>query len=87
MTSAILQQLVDQLEAKELELIEREKAVAQAAEQLSQEVHVQQAFVAGKQDERERVLALIELQLETLGTAGLNSISLRTLRQQLLEVA
>lgn len=83
----LLQQLVDQLEAKELELIERERAIALAAEQLSQDVQVQQAFAAGKQDERGRVVALIDLQLETLGYGGLNAISLRTLRQQLLEVS
>lgn len=83
----LLQQLVDQLEAKELELIERERAIALAAEQLSQDAQIQQAFAAGKQDERGRVVALIDLQLETLGHGGLNAISLRTLRQQLLEVA
>lgn len=87
MTSAVLRQLADQLEAKEQELLEREQAVAHAAEELSQEVQVQQAFAAGKADERGRVVALIDLQLETLGRAGLNAISLRTLRQQLLEVA
>lgn len=87
MSSAVLRQLADQLEAKEQELQERERAVAEAAEQLSQVAQVQQAFVAGKADERGRVVALIDLQLETLGKAGLNAISLRTLRQRLLEVA
>lgn len=87
MTSTVLRELADQLEAKEQDLLEREQAVAQAAEQLSQDVQVRAAFVAGKQEERGRVVALIDLQLETLGRAGLNAISLRTLRQQLLEVA
>lgn len=86
MTSVVLRQLADQLEAKEQDLLEREQAVAEAAEQLSQDVQVRAAFVAGKQEERGRVVALIDLQLETLGRAGLNAISLRTLRQQLLEV-
>jgi hypothetical protein len=81
-----LQLLVEQLEAKEQELLEREQAVAEAAEQLSQEAQVRQAFASGKQDERGRVVALIDLQLETLGRSGLNALSLRTLRQQLLEV-
>lgn len=85
--SSKIVQLADQLDAKERELLEREQAVAQAAEQLSQDVQVRQAFAAGKQDERGRVVALIDLQLETLGRGGLNAVSLRTLRQRLLEVA
>lgn len=82
-----LRVLIGQLEAKEQELAERERAVAEAAEQLSQSEQVQLAFVAGKQTERERVMALIDLQLETLGRAGLNAVSLRTLRHQLQEAA
>lgn len=85
--SSKIVQLADQLDAKERELLEREQAIAQAAEQLSQEVQVRQAFAAGKADERGRVVALIDLQLETLGRGGLNAVSLRTLRQRLLEVA
>ena len=69
----------------EREIERREAAVAKAAEELSQSIAVQQALRCGRQEERGRVVALIDLQLEQLGRAGLNAISLQALRRQLVD--
>lgn len=62
----------------------REAAIAEALEHLNQSAAVQAAYHQATLNERDRVLALIDLQLEHLGTAGINAISLRTLRRHIL---
>lgn len=66
------------------DLEEREAAIAEAHERLSQSAAVQAAYHQATLNERDRVLALIDLQLQHLGSAGLNAISLRTLRRHIL---
>lgn len=85
-TIQTIQQLLSDLQHQQLEMERREAELAKAAEQLSQSSAVQQALRCGRQEERGRLVALIDLQLEQLGRAGLNAISLQTLRRQLLEL-
>lgn len=85
-TIQTIQQLLSDLQHQQLEVERREAELAKAAEQLSQSSAVQQALRCGRQEERGRLVALIDLQLEQLGRAGLNAISLQTLRRQLLEL-
>lgn len=85
-TIQTIQQLLSDLQHQQLEMERREAELARAAEQLSQASAVQQALRCGRQEERGRLVALIDLQLEQLGRAGLNAISLQTLRRQLLEL-
>lgn len=77
--------LLGELQQQQAELEQRELQVARAAEELSQSRAVQQALRCGRQEERGRVVALIDLQLEQLGRAGLNAISLQALRRQLVD--
>lgn len=77
--------LLGELQQQQAELEQRELQVAKAAEELSQSIAVQQALRCGRQEERGRVVALIDLQLEQLGRAGLNAISLQALRRQLVD--
>jgi hypothetical protein len=81
----VIETLVRELRDQVVEIERREAEVARAAEALSQQDAVQQALRCGRQEERGRVVALIDLQLEQLDGAGLNAMSLRTLRRQLLE--
>lgn len=69
---------VQQLEAREREL-------AAAAEQLSQDPAVQAAFRDGIQHERGRVLTLISIQLDMLSRGGTNALVLDALRRQVRE--
>jgi 16S rRNA U516 pseudouridylate synthase RsuA-like enzyme len=78
-------QMVAALEARERAAEQREKELAKAAEDLTQTEAVQVALRCGKQEAIGRVVALIDLQLETLGRAGLNAISLRTLRKHIVD--
>jgi hypothetical protein len=64
----------------------REQAVAQAAEQLSQDVAVQAAWQQGVAAERSRVVTLIDHQLATLAGAGMNAMVLAALRRMVVEV-
>jgi hypothetical protein len=70
---------VEQLEAREREL-------AIAAEQLSQDSAVQAAFSQGSQHERDRIISLIDQQLDLLQRSGNNALVLRALRRQVREV-
>jgi hypothetical protein len=63
----------------------RERELAAAAEQLSQEPAVQAAFQQGIQHERGRVLALISTQLDLLKRGGTNALALEAHRRQVLE--
>jgi hypothetical protein len=73
---------VEQLDAREREL-------ALAAEQLSQDSAVQAAFSQGSQHERDRIVSLIDHQLALLQLSGNNALVplvLRALRRQVREV-
>jgi hypothetical protein len=69
---------VEQLEAREREL-------ALAAEQLSQDPAVQAAFQQGIEHERRRVLTLISIQLDLLSRGGTNALVLGALSRQVRE--
>ena len=68
-----------QLEAQELELV-------RAAEGLTVTARIRQAEQLGRDLERQRVVALIDVQLEMLQRGGLNALSLEHLRRQVVEV-
>jgi len=82
----VIESLVRELRDQVVEIERREAEVARAAEELSQQDAVQQALRCGRQEERGRVVALIDLQLEQLNRAGSNAMSLQALRRQLVEV-
>ena len=65
---------------------ERERQLAQAAEQLSQEPAIAAAWQQGGRHERDRVAALIDHQLDQLRRGGTNAVVLTTLRRMVLEV-
>lgn len=83
----MIEHLVMELREQVAEIERRELEVARAAEQLSQQEAVRQALRCGQQEERSRVIALIDLQLEQLNQAGINAMSLHALRRLLLEVS
>lgn len=84
-TIQTIQELLTDLQEQQLQIERRAAEIAKAAEELSQTTAVQQALRCGQQEERGRVVALIDLQLEQLGKAGINAISLQTLRRQLTD--
>ena len=59
----------------------REAAVAQAAEQLTQDAAVQAAYRQGQAAEQRRLLVLIDLQLQHLPPGGAAGMVLQTLRR------
>jgi molecular chaperone GrpE (heat shock protein) len=65
---------------------EREQAIAQAAEMLTESAAVQAALHQGAASERDRVLMLIDHQLDQLKRGGTNALVLETLRRTVLEV-
>ena len=81
-----LTQARQQLDALLADLEQREQSVAQAAEQLSQEPAVAAAWQQGGIAERDRVVMLIDLQLDQLSRGGTNAVVLTTLRRMVLEV-
>ena len=64
----------------------REQAIAQAAEMLTESAAVQAALHQGAASERDRVLMLIDHQLDQLKRGGTNALVLETLRRTVLEV-
>ena len=68
-----------QLEAQELELV-------RAAESLTVTARIRQAEQLGRDLERQRVVQLIDVQLEMLQRGGMNALSLEHLRRQVVEV-
>jgi hypothetical protein len=64
----------------------REHSVAQAAEELSASAAVQAAWQQGGAAQLDRVVALIDHQLDQLRRGGINAIVLTTLRRMVLEV-
>lgn len=71
-----------QLDALLDEIETRERDVAAATEQLSQDAAVRAAWQQGGQAMRGRILLLIDQQLTALGRAGMNRGLLTALRRQ-----
>ena len=63
----------------------RERSVAQAAEELTATAAVQAAWQQGGMAQLDRVVALIDHQLDQLSRGGINAIVLTTLRRMVLE--
>lgn len=81
-----LTQARQQLDALLADLEQREQSVAQAAELLTATAAVQAAWQQGGMAERDRVVMLIDLQLDQLSRGGVNALVLTALRRQVLEV-
>ena len=81
-----LTQARQQLDALLADLEQREQSVAQAAEELTASAAVQAAWQQGGMAERDRVVMLIDHQLDQLSRGGVNAIVLTALRRQVLEV-
>ena len=81
-----LTQARQQLDARLADLEQREQSVAQAAELLTATAAVQAAWQQGGMAERDRVVMLIDLQLDQLSRGGVNALVLTALRRQVLEV-
>jgi len=65
----------------EADRLERERQSAQAIEYANSAANISAAYLQGREDERRRLLALLEAQREALGRGGVNAISLATLKR------
>ena len=74
-----------QLDTLLADLEAREQSVAQAAEELTASAAVQAAWQQGGMAQLDRVVALIDHQLDQLSRGGINAIVLTTLRRMVLE--
>jgi hypothetical protein len=74
-----------QLDTLLADLEAREQSVAQAAEELTATAAVQAAWQQGGMAQLDRVVALIDHQLDQLSRGGINAIVLTTLRRMVLE--
>jgi hypothetical protein len=74
-----------QLDTLLADLEAREQSVAQAAEELTASAAVQAAWRQGGAAERDRVVMLIDHQLDQLSRGGINAIVLTTLRRMVVE--
>jgi len=81
-----LDTLLAQIVSDHQALDTRERQLAQAAEQLSQDPAIAAAWQQGGAAERNRVAALIDHQLDQLKRGGTNALVLTALRRQVLEV-
>jgi hypothetical protein len=84
---ATINEIHQQLNSMLASLDEREQAIAQAAEMLTESAAVQAAWHQGAASERDRVVVLIDHQLDQLKRGGTNALVLETLRRTVLEVA
>lgn len=75
-----------QLDTLLADLEAREQSVAQAAEELTATAAVQAAWQQGGMAQLDRVVALIDHQLDQLSRGGINAIVLTTLRRMVVEV-
>ena len=82
----VLTQTRQQLDALLADLEQREQSVAQAAEELTATAAVQAAWQQGGMAQLDRVVALIDHQLDQLSRGGTNALVLTALRRQALEV-
>ena len=80
-----LTQARQQLDTLLADLEQREQFVAQAAEELTASAAVQAAWQQGGMAQLDRVVALIDHQLDQLSRGGINAIVLTTLRRMVLE--
>jgi hypothetical protein len=80
-----LDTLLARMTADHQALQQREQQVAQAAEQLSQEPAIVAAWQQGGAAERDRVLMLIDHQLDQLKRGGTNAVVLTALRRMVVE--
>lgn len=83
---ATIDEIRQQLGSMLASIDEREQAIAQAAEMLTESAVVQAALHQGAASERDRVLALIDHQVDQLNRGGTNALVLRTLRRMVAEV-
>jgi hypothetical protein len=83
---ATINEIRQQLNFMLASLDEREQAIAQGAEMLTQSAVVQAALHQGAASERDRVVVLIDHQLDQLKRGGTNALVLETLRRTVLEV-
>ena len=81
-----LTQARQQLDDLLADLEAREQSVAQAAEELTASAAVQAAWQQGGIAERDRVVMLIDHQLDQLRRGGINAIVLTALRKMVVEV-
>jgi hypothetical protein len=75
-----------QLDTLLADLEAREQSVAQAAEELTESAAVQAAWRQGAAAERDRLVMLIDHQLDQLKRGGINAVVLTTLRRMVVEV-
>jgi hypothetical protein len=80
-----LTQARQQLDTLLADLEAREQSVAQAAEELTATAAVQAAWQQGGAAQLDRVVALIDHQLDQLRRGGINAIVLTTLRRMVVE--
>jgi hypothetical protein len=86
LTRASINELIEAAAAEvERDRLERERQSAQAIEYANSAANISAAYLQGREDERRRVLALLEAQREALGRGGVNSLSLATLSRSILE--
>ena len=83
---ATITEVRQQLNSLLADLDEREQAIALAAEMLTESAVVRAALHQGAASERDRLLMLIDLQLDQLNRGGVNAGVLCTLRRMVLEV-
>ena len=83
---ATINEIHQQLNSMLASLDEREQAIAQAAEMLTESAAVQAALHQGATSMLDRVLMLIDHQLGQLNRGGTNALVLETLRRTVLEV-
>lgn len=81
-----LRDALAQVEWRERQLDARELEMVRTAEGLTVTARVRQAELLGRDLERQRVVALIDSQLDQLNRGGMNAISLEHLRKRVLEV-
>jgi hypothetical protein len=74
-----------QLDTLLADLEAREQSVAQAAEELTASAAVQAAWQQGGMAQLDRVVALIDHQLDQLSRGGINAIVLTALRRMVVE--
>jgi len=74
-----------QLDTLLADLEAREQTVAQAAEELTASAAVQAAWQQGGMAQLDRVVALIDHQLDQLSRGGINAIVLTALRRMVVE--
>jgi len=79
-------QVRQQLDTLLADIDDREQAIAQATEQLTESAAVQAAWQQGQLAERDRVLVLIDHQIGQLRRGGTNALVLTALRRMVAEV-